>query len=231
MKTRILSAALTTVCAAALVACTGTKTIDDTGSGDSADTADTADTGETGDTGDTTDTRDTTDTGDTTDTVDSADTVDTGDTVDTNDTDVNDTSDTSDTDTGDTGDPIVSTFDCSETSVVDAYMLLDITGGFDASGTPRDLLSVHVYGGAVDFAVDEGLPVADDDPYAADVAYWEDSLSMIGWDVNTVDDGSGDRRYLFFPDGAEGTSTFDAFYYYVYGAGGNGQFEFRCVRL
>jgi len=50
---------------------------------------------------------------------------------------------------------------------------------------------------------------------------------MKGWDVN-VDDMSDDRRYFFAPEGAQNVAIFPAFYYKVYGGGGNGQFEFDC---
>lgn len=108
-------------------------------------------------------------------------------------------------------------------------MVETIVGAFAEDGTPHDVVAQYVQSGTVDFAVDVALPVADDDPYAADVTYWEESLTMQGWDVNPPDDPSGDRRYFFAPAGAENVAIFAAFYYRVYEAGGNGQFEFDCV--
>lgn len=122
-------------------------------------------------------------------------------------------------------------FSCDETTVVDLPMVETIVGSFDADGTPLAVAASFVMSGAVDFSVDVASPVADDDPYAADVAYWEETLTMVGWDVNPPGDPTGDRRYLFIPTGAEGVAIFSAFYYHVYEAGGNGQFEFDCTTM
>jgi hypothetical protein len=130
-----------------------------------------------------------------------------------------------------TGGGIVATFTCSETSVVDPPMVETITGSFDEAGVPHDVLATYDQSGNVDFQVDLAVPVAADDPYAEDVAYWEDTLTMIGWDVNPPGDPTGDRKYFFIPDGAQNVAIFSAFYYRVYEFGGNGQFEFDCTLL
>ena len=138
-----------------------------------------------------------------------------------------------DTTTGSTGDTttggIVASFTCTETSIVDPPMVETIAGSFDADGVPHDLVAIYTQSGNVDFQVDVAVPVAADDPNAADVADWENTLTMIGWDVNPPGDPTGDRRYFFAPDGAQNVAIFPAFYYRIYEAGGNGQFEFDCV--
>ena len=134
---------------------------------------------------------------------------------------------------GSTGDTttggIVASFTCTETSIVDPPMVETIAGSFDADGVPHDLVAIYTQSGNVDFQVDVAVPVAADDPNAADVADWENTLTMIGWDVNPPGDPTGDRRYFFAPDGAQNVAIFPAFYYRIYEAGGNGQFEFDCV--
>ncbi|MBX7083677.1 MAG: hypothetical protein K1X88_30995 [Nannocystaceae bacterium] len=130
-----------------------------------------------------------------------------------------------------TGGGVVAVFSCDETSVVELPLVETIAGSFDADGTPLDVSASFVLSGAVDFAVDMAVPVAADDPYAADVAYWEQQLTMVGWDVNPPGDPTGDRRYLFIPDGAQGVAIFPAFYYHIYEAGGNGQFDFDCTTM
>ena len=137
--------------------------------------------------------------------------------------------DTTGSDTGDP-DPVVSTFTCVNLGAVEPFLQLHITGGFTAASEPRNLDATHVLGGATEFSVALPLLVDPNDPNYADVVAWESTLSMVGWDVNYPDDGSEDRRYFFIPSGAEGISTFDAFYYRVYGAGGSGQFDFECTR-
>lgn len=132
------------------------------------------------------------------------------------------------TETGDP-DPIVSTFSCEETSVVEPFLKLTISGGFTAQSEPRNLVATHTLGGAIEFSVPLPALVDPSDANYADVVYWEMQLSMVGYDVNLPDDGTDDSRYLFLPSGAEGVSTFDAFYYHIYGVGGNGQFEFTCT--
>lgn len=126
-----------------------------------------------------------------------------------------------------TGGGVVASFTCAETTPVELYLKESISGSFTADGTPVELTAVMVKGGAVDFHVATALPVDPNDPNAADVAAFEASLTMTGWDVN-IDDMSGDRRYFFAPEGAQNVAIFPAFYYRVYGGGGNGQFEFDC---
>jgi hypothetical protein len=141
-------------------------------------------------------------------------------------------SSTGDGSTGGTTEGLVfSTFSCTETSIVDAAMVETIDGAFDDAGVPLELVATFTQSGNVDFQVDPALPVAPDDPYYADVMYWEDALTMQGWNVTPPGDPFADRRYFFAPDGAQYVALFSAFYYRVYEAGGNGQFEFECVRL
>ena len=121
-------------------------------------------------------------------------------------------------------------FACTETTPIDLLLKEAITGAFDAQGIPLDVTAVMVKSGATDFHVDVAGDVAPDDPYAADVLFWEQTLTAKGWDVNPPDDMSGDRRYIFIPDGAQFVAKFSLFYYRVYGGGGNGQFEFECVK-
>jgi hypothetical protein len=83
-------------------------------------------------------------------------------------------------------------------------------------------------GGAIDFLAKPATPVAASDPNASEITWWEQSLSMKGWDVNQPVDPNGDTKYLFIPTGAQGVSSFQVFYYRIYGAGGNGQFYFDC---
>lgn len=128
-----------------------------------------------------------------------------------------------------TGGGVVVSFTCVETTPVELYLKEAISGSFTAEGTPVDLTATMVKGGAIDFHVDTALPVDPNDPYAADVAAFEMWLTMTGWDVNPADDMSGDRRYFFAPQGAQNVAIFQAFYYKVYGGGGNGQFEFDCA--
>jgi len=122
-----------------------------------------------------------------------------------------------------------SSFTCKELTVVELYMKEEITGSFDADGVPLDVTATMVKGGAVDFHVDVAMPVAADDPYAADVAYWEKTLTAKGWDANGQ--GDLDRRYFFVPEGAHLVAKFSLFYYRVYEGGGNGQFEFECLKI
>ncbi len=77
-----------------------------------------------------------------------------------------------------------SSFTCTELTPVELQLKEAISGSFTADGVPIDLLAVMVKGGATDFQVDIAGPVAPDDPYAADVAFWEQNLTAIGWDVN-----------------------------------------------
>lgn len=138
--------------------------------------------------------------------------------------------------TGDTGgstgglEPF-SSFACTELTLVELLLREEISGAFTAEGVPIDVLAVMVKGGAIDFQVDIAGPVAPDDPYAADVAYWEQSLTAKGWDVNPPGPPVGDRRYIFIPEGAQFVAKFALFYYRIYEGGGNGQFEFECLKL
>ncbi|MFV8750192.1 hypothetical protein ACNOYE_06550 [Nannocystaceae bacterium ST9] len=150
-----------------------------------------------------------------------------GDSTDSTDSTSSDSTDST-SETGDP-DPIVSTFSCEETSVVEPFLQLTITGGFTAQSEPRNLVATHTLGGAIEFSVPIPALVDPNDANYADVVYWEMQLSMVGYDVNLPDDGTDDSRYLFLPSGAEGVSTFDAFYYRVYGVGGTGQFDFTCT--
>ena len=110
-------------------------------------------------------------------------------------------------------------------------MVETIDGAFDEVGVPMDLSATFTQSGSVDFQVDVAQPVAPGDPYYDDVVYWEDSLTMQGWDVTPPGDPFADHRYFFAPEGAQYVALFSAFYYRVYEAGGNGQFEFECIRL
>lgn len=134
---------------------------------------------------------------------------------------------------GSTGDTttggIVATFSCTEISIVDPPMVEVITGAFDEAGVPHDLTATFVNSGNIDFQIDVAAPVAANDPYAEDVAYWEETLTMVGWDVNPPGDPTGDRRYFFAPEGAQNVAIFSAFYYRIYEGGGNGQFDFDCT--
>ena len=121
-------------------------------------------------------------------------------------------------------------FACTETTPVELLLREAISGAFDAQGLPLDVTAVMVKGGAIEFHVDVAKEVAPNDPYAADVAFWEQDLTAKGWDVNPPDDLSGDRRYIFIPDGAQFVAKFSLFYYHVYEGGGNGQFEFECLK-
>jgi hypothetical protein len=121
-------------------------------------------------------------------------------------------------------------FACTETTPVELLLREAITGAFDAQGLPLDVTAVMVKSGATEFHVDVAKEVAPNDPYAADVAFWEQDLTAKGWDVNPPDDLSGDRRYIFIPDGAQFVAKFSLFYYHVYEGGGNGQFEFECLK-
>lgn len=132
---------------------------------------------------------------------------------------------------GTTGGVVFSTFSCTETSVVDAAMVETIDGSFDEAGVPMDLVATFTQSGSVDFQVDVAQPVAPGDPHYDEVVYWEDSLTMQGWDVTPPGDPFADHRYFFAPEGAQYVALFSAFYYRVYEAGGNGQFEFECIRL
>ena len=121
-------------------------------------------------------------------------------------------------------------FACTETTPVELLLREAISGAFDAQGLPLDVTAVMVKSGATEFHVDVAKEVAPNDPYAADVAFWEQDLTAKGWDVNPPDDMSGDRRYIFIPDGAQFVAKFSLFYYHVYEGGGNGQFEFECLK-
>lgn len=123
-----------------------------------------------------------------------------------------------------------SSFTCTELTPVELLLKEEISGSFTADGVPIDLLAVMVKGGATDFQVDIAGPVAPDDPYAADVAFWEQNLTAIGWDVNPPGPPAGDRRYIFIPEGAQFVAKFALFYYRIYEGGGNGQFEFECLK-
>lgn len=123
-----------------------------------------------------------------------------------------------------------SSFTCTELTPVELQLKEAISGSFTADGVPIDLLAVMVKGGATDFQVDIAGPVAPDDPYAADVAFWEQNLTAIGWDVNPPGPPAGDRRYIFIPEGAQFVAKFALFYYRIYEGGGNGQFEFECLK-
>lgn len=124
----------------------------------------------------------------------------------------------------------VTSFDCTELTVVDLQLKEKISGSFDAQGVPLDVTATMVKGGAIDFHVAAAGPVADDDPYAADVAFWEQELTAQGWDVNPPGEPGGDRRYIFIPEGAQFVAKFSLFYYRVYEGDGNGQFEFECLK-
>lgn len=123
-----------------------------------------------------------------------------------------------------------SSFTCTELTPVELQLKEAISGSFTADGVPIDLLAVMVKGGATDFQVDIAGPVAPDDPYAADVAFWEQDLTAIGWDVNPPGPPADDRRYIFIPEGAQFVAKFALFYYRIYEGGGNGQFEFECLK-
>jgi hypothetical protein len=123
-----------------------------------------------------------------------------------------------------------SSFTCTELTVVELLLKEAISGSFTADGVPIDVLAVMVKGGATDFQVDVAGPVAPDDPYAADVAFWEQDLTAKGWDVNPPGPPAGDRRYIFIPEGAQFVAKFSLFYYRIYDGGGNGQFEFECLK-
>ncbi len=123
-----------------------------------------------------------------------------------------------------------SSFTCTELTVVELLLKEAISGSFTADGVPIDVLAVMVKGGATDFQVDVAGPVAPDDPYAADVAFWEQDLTAKGWDVNPAGPPAGDRRYVFIPEGAQFVAKFSLFYYRIYDGGGNGQFEFECLK-
>ncbi len=123
-----------------------------------------------------------------------------------------------------------SSFTCTELTLVDLLLREAISGSFTADGVPIDVLAVMVKGGATDFQIDIAGPVAPDDPYAADVAFWEQDLTAIGWDVNPPGPPAGDRRYIFIPEGAQFVAKFSLFYYRIYEGGGNGQFEFECLK-
>lgn len=123
-----------------------------------------------------------------------------------------------------------SSFTCTELTPVELQLKEAISGSFTADGVPIDLLAVMVKGGATDFQVDIAGPVAPDDPYAADVAFWEQTLTAIGWDVNPPGPPADDRRYIFIPEGAQFVAKFALFYYRIYEGGGNGQFEFECLK-
>ena len=132
---------------------------------------------------------------------------------------------------GSTGGPEpFSSFTCTELTPVELQLKEAISGSFTADGVPIDLLAVMIKGGATDFQVDIAGPVAPDDPYAADVAFWEQNLTAIGWDVNPPGPPAGDRRYIFIPEGAQFVAKFALFYYRIYEGGGNGQFEFECLK-
>lgn len=124
----------------------------------------------------------------------------------------------------------VAYFDCTELTVVDLALKEKISGAFDAQGVPLAVVATMVKGGAIDFQAPVAAPVAADDPYAADVAFWEQELTAVGWDVNPPGDPGGDRRYIFIPEGAQFVAKFALFYYRVYEGGGNGQFEFECLK-
>lgn len=64
----------------------------------------------------------------------------------------------------------------------------------------------------------------------ADVAFWEQDLTAIGWDVNPPGPPAGDRRYIFIPEGAQFVAKFALFYHRIYKGGGNGQFESECLK-
>lgn len=123
----------------------------------------------------------------------------------------------------------VAYFDCTELTVVDLQLKETISGAFTAEGVPIDVLATMVKGGAIDFQIAVAAPVAADDPYAADVAFWENELTATAWDVNPPGDPTGDRRYIFVPEGAQFVAKFSLFYYRIYEGGGNGQFEFECL--
>ena len=132
---------------------------------------------------------------------------------------------------GSTGGPEpFSSFTCTELTPVELQLKEAISGSFTADGVPIDLLAVMIKGGATDFQVDIAGPVAPDDPYAADVAFWEQNLTAIGWDVNPPGPPADDRRYIFIPEGAQFVAKFALFYYRIYEGGGNGQFEFECLK-
>jgi len=137
------------------------------------------------------------------------------------------TGDPSSTGEASTGGGVVASFSCVETTPVELALKETISGSFLGDGTPVDLSAVMVKGGAIDFHVDVALPVDPNDPNAADIAAFEAFLTMQAWDVN-INDMSDDRRYFFAPEGAQNVAIFPAFYYKVYGGGGNGQFEFDC---
>lgn len=124
----------------------------------------------------------------------------------------------------------VASFECTELTVVDLQLKEKISGSFDAEGVPLAVTATMVKGGAIDFQVAVAAPVAADDPYAADVAFWEQQLTAQGWDVNPPGEPGGDRRYIFIPEGAQFVAKFSLFYYRVYEGGGNGQFEFECLK-
>lgn len=124
----------------------------------------------------------------------------------------------------------VAYFDCTELTVVELALKEKISGAFDAQGVPLAVVATMVQGGAIDFQAPVAAPVAADDPYAADVAFWEQELTAEGWDVNPPGDPGGDRRYIFIPEGAQFVAKFALFYYRVYEGGGNGQFEFECLK-
>lgn len=124
----------------------------------------------------------------------------------------------------------VAYFDCTELTVVELALKEKISGAFDAQGVPLAVTATMVKGGAIDFQAPVAAPVAADDPYAADVAFWEQELTAVGWDVNPPGDPGGDRRYIFIPEGAQFVAKFALFYYRVYEGGGNGQFEFECLK-
>lgn len=124
----------------------------------------------------------------------------------------------------------VAYFDCTELTVVELALKEKISGAFDAQGVPLAVTATMVKGGAIDFQAPVAAPVAADDPYAADVAFWEQELTAVGWDVNPPGDPGGDRRYIFIPEGAQFVAKFALFYYRVYEVGGNGQFEFECLK-
>lgn len=128
-----------------------------------------------------------------------------------------------------TGGGVVASFNCVETTPVELALKETISGSFLGDGTPVDLSAVMVKGGGIDFHVDMALPVDPNDPNAADVAAFEAFLTMKGWDVN-INDMTDDRRYFFAPEGAQNVAIFPAFYFKVYGGGGNGQFEFDCKK-